>query len=128
MRFHSLFVAVPLVGLAGCYQFEVTAQVAYAQMSLDGDLGYATAGSSTPAVAQDLESGFGLGDDQGTPYARVMIDTGVPVLGGTGIPELGRTVGDARVPRRVTPFADEYRRPHQALAPGATAAGATRCW
>lgn len=80
MRFHSLFAASPLFFLSGCYQFEVTAQAAYAQLSLDGDLGYATAGSSTPAVSQDIESGFGLGDDQGTPYARVMIDTGVPVL------------------------------------------------
>ena len=82
MRFLSLLSALPLLALASCYQFEVTAQGGYALMGLDGDLGYATAGNG-PAVTQSVES-FGLGDDQGTPYARAVFDMGVPVFSVSG--------------------------------------------
>ncbi|MCA8954408.1 MAG: hypothetical protein KDE27_33190 [Planctomycetes bacterium] len=66
-----------------CYQFEITAQGGYAQLALDGDLGYVN-GTSQTAVQQDIQSGFGLGDDQGSPYARVAMDFGVPVLAASG--------------------------------------------
>jgi hypothetical protein len=70
-----------LPGLASCYQFEVHAQAGYAQMSVDGDLGYVSTTGSTPVnFRQDVESAFGLGADQGTPYGRLSIDTGVPVI------------------------------------------------
>ena len=84
MRFHSLVALVSLFGLVACATPQFTGQVAYAQLSLDGDLGYATAGSSAPAVKQDIESAFGLGDDQGTPYARLQLDVGVPVFAVSG--------------------------------------------
>lgn len=83
MRSLPLLVAAPLLVLPSCYQFEVTAQAAYAQLSLDGDLGYQN-GSTSANIQQDIESAFGLGDDQGAPYGRVMVDVGVPVLAVSG--------------------------------------------
>ncbi|MEZ6038027.1 MAG: hypothetical protein R3F29_11130 [Planctomycetota bacterium] len=55
------------------------AHAGYAQLSLDGDLGYVN-GTSAVAVRQDLESGFGLGDAQGSPVVRAVLDVGVPVF------------------------------------------------
>lgn len=66
-------------GLTSCYQFAVSADAGYAQLKLDGDLGYVD-GASTVNFQQDIQSAFGLGDKQGTPYGRVSIDTGVPVV------------------------------------------------
>jgi len=80
---HSLFAAAVLAFLGACSTPGVAVQAGYAQLSLDGDVGYAQAGNGI-AVAQDLESGFGLGDDQGTPYARAMLDLGTPVLAVSG--------------------------------------------
>jgi hypothetical protein len=51
-------------------------------MAVSGDIGY-TSGTSA-AVAQDVESALGLGDDQGIPYGRLAIDTGVPVIAVSG--------------------------------------------
>ncbi len=79
MRIHSLFVAAPLLALPSCYQFEVSAQAAYAQLALDGDFGYQN-GATSAVVSQDIESAFGLGEDQGTPYGRLTFDTGVPIV------------------------------------------------
>jgi hypothetical protein len=62
-----------------CYQFKAQAQGGYALLAVDGDLGYVS-GSTSASIRQDVESAFGLGDDQGSPYARVSIDTGVPVF------------------------------------------------
>jgi len=83
MRFPFLIVAAPLLVLPSCYQLEVTAQAAYAQLSLDGDIGYRN-GAANANIQQDIESAFGLGDGQGVPYGRVMLDTGVPVLAVSG--------------------------------------------
>ena len=79
MRILSLLVVPALLGLQSCTQFKVTAQAGYSQLALDGDIGYAN-GSTATNVSQDIESAFGLGDDQGTPYARLTMDTGVPVV------------------------------------------------
>jgi hypothetical protein len=68
---------------ASCYQLQVSAQAGYAQLSLDGEFGYSS-GSSTAAVRQDIGSAFGLGSEQGTPYARAEIDMGTPVLAVSG--------------------------------------------
>lgn len=78
----SLAVAAPFLALPSCTQFEVTAQAAYARLSLDGDIGYKSASdpSPGPTIDQDIESAFGLGDGQGVPYGRVMLDMGTPVL------------------------------------------------
>lgn len=79
MRIRNLVAAISLLGLCSCYQLEVSAQAAYAQLSLDGDLGYVN-GASNAEIRQDIESAFGLGDDQGSAYGRLGVDFGVPVL------------------------------------------------
>jgi hypothetical protein len=65
--------------LTSCFQLEVQAQAGYAQLAADGDIGYVN-GAGNTAIAQDVESAFGLGDDQGSPYVRAMVDFGVPQL------------------------------------------------
>lgn len=82
MRILSLVLLAPAL-LTSCYQFEIAAQVGYSQLSLDGDVGYVS-GSSSVAVQQDIDSGFGLGDAQGSPYARASLDLGVPRLAVSG--------------------------------------------
>lgn len=82
MRIH-LLAFVALATLPACYQFDVAAQAGYAQLAVDGNFGYVQ-GSSTTSVRQDVDSAFGLGSGQGAPYARVALDTGVPVLSVSG--------------------------------------------
>lgn len=79
MRPLLFLVAAPMLVLPSCYQFQVSAQAAYAQLALDGDIGYQS-GSTSASISQDVQSAFGLGDDQGAPYGRVMLDMGTPVL------------------------------------------------
>ncbi|MBM4061160.1 MAG: hypothetical protein FJ265_08705 [Planctomycetes bacterium] len=66
----------------------MTAQLGYAQLALDGDVGYSTPaanGEATDlAIRQDIQSAFGLGEDQGTPYGRLQLDTGVLVWSVSG--------------------------------------------
>ena len=83
MRIRNLTAAVALLGLCSCYQLEVSAQAGYAQLALDGDLGYVN-GSSSAEIRQDIESAFGLGDDQGSVYGRASVDFGVPTLTASG--------------------------------------------
>jgi hypothetical protein len=76
-----LVVAAALLPLAGCYQFQITAQGGYTEMSVGGDLALAsTPGGSGVTVDQSVEDALGLGEEQGSPYGRVQIDFGVPVL------------------------------------------------
>ncbi|MCK5944993.1 MAG: hypothetical protein KAI24_23600 [Planctomycetes bacterium] len=73
-------VLLPLVAtLPACFQFEIQAQAGYAQLALDGDIGYQN-GAQSGDIDQDIESAFGLGDDQGSPYVRAKLDFGVPNL------------------------------------------------
>ena len=83
MRILSLVAILASSTLTSCFQLEVTAQAGYAQLALDGDVGYVD-GATSASIAQDIESGFGLGDDQGVPYARAQVDFGVPVLAASG--------------------------------------------
>lgn len=83
MRILSLVAASALLTLPSCYQFEVTAQAGFAQLALDGDFGYVD-GKTTASIKQDIEPALGLGDDQGTPMARVAFDFGTPTLTATG--------------------------------------------
>jgi hypothetical protein len=83
MRLTSLLSLALLSVLPACWQFQVSAQAGYAQLSLDGDIGYLEGATST-AVAQDIESGLGLGEDQGTPYGRLAFNMGVPELSVSG--------------------------------------------
>lgn len=79
MRVHLVFAAFLLSTLPSCFELELHAQAAYAELALDGDLGYLDT-ASTASIRQDIGSAFGLGDAQGTPYVRAQLDTGVPVL------------------------------------------------
>jgi len=83
MRIHSLLAVVALATLPSCYQFAVSAHAGFAQMAVEGDIGY-VGGSTNATVSQDVESAFGLGDDQGIPVGRLAVDTGVPVLAVSG--------------------------------------------
>lgn len=70
-----------LASLTGCEGTSATVQAGYLQVAIDGDIALSpTAGGSTPTIRQDIESGLGLGDPVGTPYARVQLDLGLPVL------------------------------------------------
>ena len=86
MRIRHLIAIPALVLLASCYQFEITAQAGFSELALDGEIGYLDdPGNTNPiAIQQDIESALGLGDDQGTPYARVAMDFGTPVLAVSG--------------------------------------------
>jgi len=79
MRIRHLPVITALLLLTSCYQFEITAQAGFSELALDGQLGYES-GSTTAVIDQDIQSAFGLGDDQGTPFARVGLDMGTPTL------------------------------------------------
>jgi hypothetical protein len=76
MRILSLVAASALLALPSCTQFEVTAQAGFAQLALDGHFGYVD-GSTTANIDQDVESAFGLGDDQGSPVVRAGLDMGL---------------------------------------------------
>lgn len=79
MRIHpSVFLLLASLS-TGCAVPEFEAQAGYARLALDGDLGYADTATST-TIRQDIGSAFGLGDSQGAPYVRAMLDTGVQVL------------------------------------------------
>ena len=50
-------------------------------MAVSGDIGLSSGIGGLPASAhQDVDSAFGLGDSQGSPYGRAQLDLGVPVL------------------------------------------------
>ena len=83
MRLQLSAVLAAVCFTPACYEFKVHAQAGYAQLAVDGDLGYVN-GSTTASIRQDVQSAFGLGDDQGSPYARVSVDTGVPVISVSG--------------------------------------------
>lgn len=76
---HLLPLTVAALLFAGCQIPTMTAQVGYARLAVDGDIGYVS-GSSSGSISQDVESAFGLGDSQGSPYGRAVLDTGVQVL------------------------------------------------
>lgn len=64
-----------LVALGACTPFAATADAGYGRFALDGKFGYVS-GSSATSVDQDVREAFGLGDDQGVPYARAQVDFG----------------------------------------------------
>ncbi|MCA8973205.1 MAG: hypothetical protein KDC98_00715 [Planctomycetes bacterium] len=79
MRIRHLLTVPALLLFASCWQFQITAHAGFSQLSLDGDLGYVS-GTTTSSFDQNLKDGFGLGDAQGSPYARVGLDMGTPTL------------------------------------------------
>lgn len=69
----SVLAACALVLLPACAHVAASADVGYGLLALDGRFGYA-AGSTSGS--QDVRSAFGLGDDQGVPYARGQLELG----------------------------------------------------
>lgn len=65
--------------LVSCYTFEPKGQVGFARMQLSGDIGLEDA-TNQISTQQDLDTALGLGDAAGSPYARLELDFGVPVL------------------------------------------------
>ena len=80
-----LALAAVALGLGACSSAGFKAQVGYTQMAIEGDIALnPTAGGGTSSIQQDLETALGLGDEQGSPWARAELDLGVPVLAVTG--------------------------------------------
>lgn len=69
-----------LISLAGCVPFGVSGQVGYTQMKVGGELALTTSGGAQSAIEQGVDSAFGLGDGQGSPYLRAQVDLGAPVV------------------------------------------------
>lgn len=83
MRLALTLAALPLFSFTGCSTPELQAQAGYMLAKVDGNFGYVQ-GSSQAVVSQDVGSAFGLGSNQGAPYGRVTLDTGVPTLSVSG--------------------------------------------
>src|SRR5262245_8896349 len=74
-----------LLTATGCAPLRVSAQAGYTQVAVSGDMALESGSSSgPPQTSQDIESAFGLGDEQGSPWLRVQFDCGVPVLTASG--------------------------------------------
>jgi hypothetical protein len=89
-------VALSLLGACAVPSAEI--DVGYTMMAVSGDIALSsgTGGVSTGA-SQDIESAFGLGDDQGSVYVRAQLDLGSPVFTASGFmfSESGQGVLDA---------------------------------
>ncbi|MBL8722828.1 MAG: hypothetical protein JNK49_02220 [Planctomycetes bacterium] len=79
------------VALSGCFSVpQLEADVGYAPLRLSGNFGYQENPTDGPrdgapvSIRQDVESAFGLGDRQGSPYGRLALDLGSPVLSVSG--------------------------------------------
>jgi hypothetical protein len=83
MRTFLLLATAAVPTLPACFQLEASARAGYASMAVDGNFGYVSAAPAV-AIGQDIQSGFGLGEDQGAPYGRVELDTGVQVFSVSG--------------------------------------------
>ena len=80
----------------GCSSVGVSGQAGYAFISLGGGVGLDNAGAGV--VEQGLESAFGVGGTQGSPYVRGQVDAGGPVFSGSAfsVSESGQgQLGDA---------------------------------
>lgn len=77
----STLMLLALAALPSCMPFHASAQAGYTQMAVDGNIALATSGSGlSGTVDQGFDSAFGLGDERGSPYARLQLDAGVPVI------------------------------------------------
>ena len=80
---------------AGCASAKIATQAGYTQLHIDGSVALESTQAGPGAdVEQDIGSGLGLGDDRGSPFVRVDVDFGWPVLTASGFTfhELGQGV------------------------------------
>ena len=78
---------VLLLTAAACAPVRCKAHAGYTQVAVSGDMALESGGSSSgnpPTSSQDIESAFGLGDQQGSPWLRMEADFGVTVLTASG--------------------------------------------
>lgn len=70
-----------LAGASACVPVGVTGQMGYAHMEVGGELALSAAvGANPSAINQGIDSAFGLGERQGSPYYRAQVDLGAPVV------------------------------------------------
>lgn len=84
--------------LGACAAPSGAIDVGYTMMAVSGDIALSSGvGGVTSGSNQDIESAFGLGDDQGSPYVRAQLDLGSPVFTASGFmfSESGQGVLDA---------------------------------
>jgi len=68
-----------MMAMTACTLPTANVQAGFAQLSLEGDVGYQS-GAAPAGIDQDAREAFGFGDDQGSPVVRAQVDFGVPVL------------------------------------------------
>jgi len=69
--------------ISGCSSIGATGQVGYAVMEIGGDLALDTGGGPGASIEQSVDTAFGLGDAQGSPYFRGQLDASGPVFTGS---------------------------------------------
>ena len=70
-------------GTASCSSVGATGQVGYTIMEIGGDLALDSGGGPAASVEQSVDTAFGLGDAQGSPYFRGQLDASGPVFTGS---------------------------------------------
>ncbi|HEX6813394.1 MAG TPA: hypothetical protein VF384_17380 [Planctomycetota bacterium] len=82
---------------AACAPMRMSAQAGYTQTAVSGQIALESDGGGSSSSKQDIESAFGLGDAQGSPWLRAQAHFGVPVLTASGfwLKESGTGVLDA---------------------------------
>lgn len=72
---------LPLLALvSGCVPFGVSGKVGYTRMKVGGELALTSGVGSQEAIEQSVDSAFGLGGGQGSPYLQGEVDFGAPVV------------------------------------------------
>ncbi|HEB52185.1 MAG TPA: hypothetical protein ENI87_02900 [bacterium] len=69
----------PTLLLLGCVPVGASGQVGYARMKVAGQLALDAAGNQG-SIEQGVDSAFGLGQGEGSPYYRAQVDFGGPVV------------------------------------------------
>jgi hypothetical protein len=65
---------------AGCTPFSVTTQVGLARTKVGGDLALDSTSAGLGAITQDVDSAFGLGSGQDSPFLRAEVQLGGPMF------------------------------------------------
>ncbi|MCU0864824.1 MAG: hypothetical protein MUC36_13630 [Planctomycetes bacterium] len=66
---------------SGCVPIGASAQAGFTMVAVRGELALGSGGAAS--TAQDLDSGFGLGDERGSPWLRAEVDLGALVFTGS---------------------------------------------
>src|SRR2546421_8167948 len=85
---HSFFprtAGIALLALASCAGAAISGQVGYMQSHMSGEIALApnTGGGNLGTIREGIDD-LGLGDESGSPYARVQANLGVMSLSASG--------------------------------------------